>query len=155
MLIATNERGHVVKRPSKPAIGTMLANLRRGNAHMVLERAQEERPGSWYIQVRLLDNNTYLLEYRDGVAEQHYQTQTLSQERVLGALLGWAAAKPDWRDAFMWNNIATLFEPASSSATSVAAPAPCNLPSRSSEVTSQGSIPEGAADNATRGEAHA
>nr|WTB35188.1 hypothetical protein OG781_42160 [Streptomyces sp. NBC_00830] len=111
MLIATNERGHVVKRPSKPAIGTMLANLRRGNAHMVLERVDEEQPGSWYIQVLLRDNNTFQLEYRDGVAELHYQTQTISQEKVLGALLGWAGAKPGWRDGFMWNNIAAEFSP--------------------------------------------
>ncbi|MFF8556610.1 hypothetical protein ACF058_27745 [Streptomyces sp. NPDC015501] len=111
MLIATNERGHVVKRPSKPAIGTMLANLRRGNAHMVLERADEGLPGSWYIQVLLRENNTYQLEYRDGVAEQHYQTQTISQEKVLAALLGWAGAKPGWRDGFMWNSIAEQFSP--------------------------------------------
>jgi hypothetical protein len=109
MLIATNERGHVVKRPSKPSIGTMLANLRRGNAHMILEMVDEERPGSWYIQVLLRENNTYQLEYRDGVAEQHYQTQTISQEKVLGALLGWAGAKPGWRNGFMWNNIAEQF----------------------------------------------
>lgn len=111
MLIATNERGHVVKRPSKPAIGMMLANLRRGNAHMVLERVDEERPGSWYIQVLLRENNTYQLEYRDGVAEQHYQTQTISQEKVLGALLGWAVAKSGWRDGFMWHSLAEQFGP--------------------------------------------
>ncbi|MBD0675673.1 hypothetical protein [Streptomyces sp. CBMA156] len=111
MLIATNERGHVVKRPSKLAIGTMLANLRRGNAHMVLERVDEEQPGSWYIQVRLRENNTFQLEYRDGVAELHYQTLTISQEKVLGALLGWAGAKPGWRDGFMWNNIGEQFSP--------------------------------------------
>ncbi|MER7760753.1 hypothetical protein [Streptomyces sp. NPDC097619] len=111
MLIATNERGHVTKRPSKPAIGTMLANLRRGNAHMVLERVDEGRPGSWYIQVLLRENNTYQLEYRDGVAELHYQTQTISQEKVLGALLGWVGAKSGWQDGFMWNNIAEQFGP--------------------------------------------
>ncbi|MGX1274936.1 hypothetical protein [Streptomyces phaeoluteigriseus] len=105
MLTATDEHGHVVKSPSRPAIGRMLANLQRGNAHLVLERVDEEQPGSWYIQVRLRENNTYQLEYRDGVAELHYQTQTISQEKVLGALLGWAGAKPGWRDGFMWNNI--------------------------------------------------
>ncbi|MEU9042860.1 MULTISPECIES: hypothetical protein [unclassified Kitasatospora] len=109
MLIATNERGHVVKRATKPAIGTMLANLRRGNAHMVVERLDEERPGSSYIQVLLRENNTYQLEYRDGVAEQHFQTMTVSQEKVLVALLGWAAAKPGWQDGFMWNNIGEQF----------------------------------------------
>ncbi|MEU9865445.1 hypothetical protein AB0D99_31715 [Streptomyces sp. NPDC047971] len=109
MLIATNERGHVVKRATKPAIGTMLANLRQGNAHMVVERVDRERPGDWYIQVLLRENNTYQLEYRDGLAEQHFQTMTVSQEKVLTALLGWAAAKPGWRDAFMWNNIGEQF----------------------------------------------
>ncbi|UUU37934.1 hypothetical protein [Streptomyces sp. NBC_00162] len=111
MLIATNERGHVVKRPSKPAIGKMLAGLQRGNAYLVLERVDEERPGSWYIQVLLRENNTFQLEYRDGVAELHYQTQTISQEKVLGALLGWAGAAPDWRDSFMWSNISEQFGP--------------------------------------------
>ncbi|MFD4246739.1 hypothetical protein ACFWP3_34860 [Streptomyces sp. NPDC058525] len=115
MLIATNERGHVVKRPSKPAIGMMLANLQRGNAHMILERMDGEQPGSWYIQVLLRENNTYQLEYRDGVAELHYQTQTISQDKVLGALLGWAGAKRGWRDGFMWNNIAEEFGPSDQS----------------------------------------
>jgi hypothetical protein len=111
MLIATNERGHVVKRPSKPAIGRMLANLQRGNAHLVLERVDEKLPGNWYIQVLLRENNTFQLEYRDGVAELHYQTRTVSQEKVLGALLGWAGATQDWRDSFMWNNISEQFGP--------------------------------------------
>ncbi|NEC84765.1 hypothetical protein [Streptomyces sp. SID12501] len=73
MLIATSARGHVVKRPSKPVIGTMLANLRRGNEHMVLERQDEDRDGDWYVQVLLRDNNTYQLEYREGVATEHHQ----------------------------------------------------------------------------------
>ncbi|MEW2403423.1 hypothetical protein [Streptomyces sp. NPDC046862] len=111
MLIATNARGHTVKRPSKPAIGTMLANLRRDNEHMVLERQDEDLAGDWYIQVLLRENNTYQLEYRDGVAAEHYQTQTVSQEKVLRALLGWAAGTSDWREDFMWNNISSMFEP--------------------------------------------
>ncbi|MFB7275497.1 hypothetical protein ACFCZV_00140 [Streptomyces hydrogenans] len=111
MLIATNERGHVVKRPSRLAIGKMLADLQRGNAHLVLERLDTGRPGSWYIQVLLRENNTFQLEYRDGVRELHFQTQTISQEKVLEALLGWAGAAPDWRDCFMWNNISERFTP--------------------------------------------
>lgn len=111
MLIATNERGHAVKRPSRPAVGRMLASLQRGNAHLVLQRVDEERPGSWYIQVLVHENNTFQLEYRDGVAELHYQTQTISQEKVLKALIGWAGATTDWRDSFMWNNISEQFGP--------------------------------------------
>ncbi|WP_329453171.1 hypothetical protein OG894_41980 (plasmid) [Streptomyces sp. NBC_01724] len=41
----------MVKKASKPAIGRMLANLQRGNAHLVLARAEEDLEGSWYVQV--------------------------------------------------------------------------------------------------------
>ncbi|WP_423832560.1 hypothetical protein [Streptomyces manipurensis] len=87
------------------------ANLRRGNAHLVLERVDEERPGSWHVQVLLREDNTFRLEHRDGVAEHHYQTQTVSREKVLGALLGWARGAAGRRDGFMWNNISGQFGP--------------------------------------------
>ncbi|MBT2408688.1 hypothetical protein J7I97_34665 [Streptomyces sp. ISL-87] len=88
----------------------MLANLQRGNAHLVLERVKEGMEGSWYVQVLLRDDNTYQLEFRDGAAAEHYQTRTVSQEKVLTAMLGWAAGKADWRVDFMWNNIGSQFE---------------------------------------------
>ncbi|MEW1693783.1 hypothetical protein ACIQOF_38795 [Streptomyces sp. NPDC091265] len=109
MLIATDEAGRVVKKPSKPAIGKMLANLQRGNAHLILERVEEDMDGNWYAQVLLRDDNTYQLEFRDGVAAEHHQTRTVSQEKVLAAMLDWAAGKTDWKDGFMWNNIGSQF----------------------------------------------
>lgn len=110
MLIAADEAGRAVKRPSGAKVGAMLANLRRGNAHLVLERVDEEVVGDWYVQVLLRDDNIYQLEYRDGTAREHYQTRTVSQEKVLMAMLGWAAGRADWRDALMWNNIASECE---------------------------------------------
>jgi hypothetical protein len=50
-----------------------------------------------------------VLEFRDGVAAEHYQTRTISQEKVQTAMLGWAANKPDWKNGFMWNNIGSQF----------------------------------------------
>ncbi|MDX3458149.1 hypothetical protein PV396_40500 [Streptomyces sp. ME02-8801-2C] len=114
MLTATSANGHVVKRPSEPDIGTMLANLGRGNEHMLLDRQEEDLEGDWYIQVLLHDNNTYQLEYRDGVPAEHYQTQTVSQEKVLAALTGWATGRAGRRDGFMWNNIGDMFTSAPS-----------------------------------------
>ncbi|MEU6403028.1 hypothetical protein [Streptomyces sp. NPDC046985] len=111
MLIATNARGHTVKRPSKPAIGTMLANLSRDNQHMVVDRQDEDISGDWYIQVLMREDDTYQLEFRDGVAAEHYQTRTVSQEKVLRAMLGWAAGTSEWREEFMWSNIGSMFAP--------------------------------------------
>jgi hypothetical protein len=110
MLMATDAAGRTVKKPSKPVIGRMLAGLRRGNAHLILDRLEEDLEGSWYVQVLLRDDATYQLEYRDGVAAEHYQTLTTSQAEVLTAMLGWAAGQVDWKDGFTWNNISAQFE---------------------------------------------
>lgn len=110
MLIAKNEAGRVVKKPSKPVTGALLANLHRGNAHLVLEPVEDGAEGSWYVQVLLRDDNTYQLEYRDGVAAEHHRTRTVSQEKALDAMLGWAAGEGDLRDGFMWNDIGSQFE---------------------------------------------
>ncbi|WP_236053270.1 hypothetical protein [Streptomyces musisoli] len=109
MLTATDGRGREVRRPTEPAVGTMLAELRRGNEYLILERRDEEREGDWYIQVWFRDDNTYQLEYRDGVPAEHYQTRTVSQEKVLQALLGWMLDGPGWREGFMWNRIGGMF----------------------------------------------
>ncbi|MFJ3773609.1 hypothetical protein ACIPX0_18125 [Streptomyces sp. NPDC090075] len=86
----------------------MLANLGQGD-HLILERQDEDREGDWYIQVLFRDNNTYQLEYRDGVPAEHYQTLTASQDKARQALLDWAADTPDWQNGFTWNNIGAMF----------------------------------------------
>ncbi|MFF0203872.1 hypothetical protein [Streptomyces sp. NPDC005017] len=96
--------------PGPAALSRMVASLGPGNTFAIVERVDEAAPGGWYAQVLLRDDNTYQLEFRDGTAAEHYQTLTLSQEKVITALSGWAEGRPDWKDAFMWNNIASFFE---------------------------------------------
>ncbi|GAA0612109.1 hypothetical protein GCM10010394_47410 [Streptomyces crystallinus] len=95
--------------PKPSALSQMVANLGRGNAFVIVECLDDEAAGDWYVQVWLRDDNTYQLEFRDGTAAEHYQTRTISQEKVITALSGWAEGRPEWKDAFMWNNISTFF----------------------------------------------
>lgn len=111
MLIATNGRGDAVREPSTSAIETMLGKLRRGDEHLILEWQDEGREGDWYVQVWFRDDNTYQLEYRDGVPAEHYQTRTVSREKVRQALLGWVAGTTGWREEFVWDNIGHWFTP--------------------------------------------
>lgn len=89
----------------------MLADLDQGD-HLILERQDESQEGDWYIQVLSSGDDTYQLEYRDGVPAEHYQTQAVSQEKVLQALVSWVADKPTWREGFTWTNIGHWFMPA-------------------------------------------
>ncbi|MGW9133172.1 hypothetical protein [Streptomyces sp. NPDC055681] len=110
MLQARDEHGRMVKKPQASALSSMVANLGRGNAFVIVERVDDESEGDWYVQVWLRDDNTYQLEFRDGTSAEHYQTRTISQDKVIDALSGWAEDRPGWKDAFMWNNIGDWFE---------------------------------------------
>jgi hypothetical protein len=111
MLIATDEAGRNVEEPTRSQLSTLLANLWGHNGFLILHREDEDLDGAWYIQTQLLQDRTFELEYRDGVAAEHYQTQTSSRAQVLAAMVGWAAGEADWRDGFTWNNIGHMFAP--------------------------------------------
>lgn len=50
MLNVTTSSGHMIKRVSKPRLSAMVSGLRRGE-HLIVEQAEAETPGSWYIPV--------------------------------------------------------------------------------------------------------
>ena len=108
MLVMRSGAVVLANRPSKPAISATVANLQRGGS-LILERVEEE-PGDWYVQVWMRDDNTFQLEHRDGVPAEHYQTRTVSRDKVVAAILSWARSDPSWRDQFRWNNIGSWFE---------------------------------------------
>ncbi|MFF3158957.1 hypothetical protein [Streptomyces sp. NPDC057910] len=110
MLQARDEHGRQARNPGPTDLSRMVANLGRGNAFVIVERVDDGVAGDWYVQVWLRDDNTYQLEFRDGTAAEHYQTRTISREKVIAALNDWAKGRPDWKDAFMWNNIGAWFE---------------------------------------------
>lgn len=108
MLVLMSGSVVLSKRPTKPMVSARVGNLRRDGA-LVLERVEQE-PGDWYIQVWLRENNTFQLEYRDGVPSEHYQTRTISREKVAEAMTGWMKRDPNWKNAFDWINIGSMFE---------------------------------------------
>lgn len=73
---------------------------------LVLECAAD---ADCYAQVWLRPDGTYELEYRDRSPAEHYQTRTLSADKVIAALAGWAAGEIAWRDTLQWNSIGSWF----------------------------------------------
>jgi hypothetical protein len=108
MFVMRTGRGFMVRRPTKPRVSTALANLRPGQS-LVLERVEEEA-GDWYIQVWMREGNSFQLEYRDGVPSEHFQTRTVSREKVITAILEWMKGTSEWQEPFMWNNIGSWFD---------------------------------------------
>jgi hypothetical protein len=66
----------------------------------ILLRCQSEH--DCHILVRLRLDGSYDLEYQERTPSQRFRTRTLSQEKVVAALTGWAAGEVAWRDRFQW-----------------------------------------------------
>lgn len=91
--------------PRGAKLEAAVLNLPR-DGHLVLQCAAE---ADCYAQVWLRPDGTYQLEHRDRSPAEHYQTRTLSADKAIAALAGWAAGEIAWRDAFQWNSIGSWF----------------------------------------------
>jgi hypothetical protein len=49
------------------------------------------------------------LEYRDGTPAGHYQTLTVSLQKVTDAFIAWADGSTEGKDGFMWIHIGHMF----------------------------------------------
>jgi hypothetical protein len=76
------------------------------DGHLVMECAGDEQ---CYAQVWYRPDRTYQVEYRDCSPAEHYWTRTLSVEKVVAALTGWAAGEVAWRESFDWTPLAPWF----------------------------------------------
>ena len=59
-----------------------------------------------------LPDGTYQVEYRDGSADEHYQSRTISRVKAANALASWAADTEGaglWRSGFDWTPIGQWF----------------------------------------------
>jgi hypothetical protein len=88
-----------------PRLERAVLNMRR-DSHLVLECVTAP---NCYAQVWLRPDGSYQLEYRDRSPSEHYQTRTLSQEKVASALSAWVAGEITWRDDFQWTPIGDWF----------------------------------------------
>ncbi|MFI0739227.1 hypothetical protein ACH4PU_14215 [Streptomyces sp. NPDC021100] len=109
MLVMSDGARVVARRPTEPRIGAAIADLQRGDV-VIVERVDDGESGDWYVQVLMREDNTFQLEYREGVPAEHYQTRTVSREKTVAAVLGWVKGEPGWKAAFMWNNVASCFD---------------------------------------------
>ncbi|AWL36544.1 hypothetical protein B9S66_30805 (plasmid) [Streptomyces sp. SM17] len=92
-LVMSDDARVVDRRPTQPKIRAAIANLQRGDI-VIVERVGDQESGDWYVQVLMHEDNTLQLEYRDGVPAEHYQTRTVSREKVVAAVLGWVKGEP-------------------------------------------------------------
>jgi hypothetical protein len=79
----------------------LLGALGPGNQFLVVDRL--DTPGAeHYMQVYREVDGSYVIEYRAGGADRHFETVATDLDTAFGVLSGWAADSAGWRDACDW-----------------------------------------------------
>lgn len=94
--------------PTEEQIQRIYAKLNLRCRFLILERLDASNDGQNYLQIRLNDDLTMVVEYREGGPGSHYRAEVpLSAERggdeiVVPVLLGWASRREAWRGTLPW-----------------------------------------------------
>ena len=86
--------------PSEDLLFELLNDIEEGREHfMVVKRLG--LPES-YVQAILLEDGSWLLEYRAGSAEQHFAATSEDKRRIHAAMTGWAYDREGWSALLDW-----------------------------------------------------
>ena len=101
LLRARNDRGYIIDDPSADKILQLLADLGPTNKFLVIDRL-DAPDGDRYAQARVRANGIWVVEYRDGGPDRHYQALTTDRNLVGSVLVGWALQLDGWRRLLTW-----------------------------------------------------
>lgn len=107
-LRVTDEVGETGDDPTEVQIQRLYAGLNLRCRFLVLERLDGRDDGQNYLQIRLNDDLSMVVEYREGGPDSHYRVEVPlpaergGEELVIPVLLGWASRREGWRGALTW-----------------------------------------------------
>lgn len=98
---AETASGRAYDAPTGALLLRLLGELGPGNQFLIVDRLDATND-QHYMQVYLETDGTFVIEYRAGAADHHYEAVTADLRDVHTVLTGWATDAPGWRDACTW-----------------------------------------------------
>jgi len=103
VLRATTELG-VVDDPSLEILRTLIFGLGQGNPYLVIERT-DLPDADHYAQALHRPDGSWIVEFRDGGRNRHYQADASGPGAAYRVLAGWALQLPDWQEGLTWRPV--------------------------------------------------
>lgn len=94
--------GRSYDTPTGALLLRLLGELGEGNQFLVLDRLDAAN-AEHYMQVYRETDGTFVIEYREGAADRHFEAVTADLREVHAVLTGWAADAPGWRTPCAWH----------------------------------------------------
>lgn len=86
--------------PSEDMLFELLSDIEAGREQfMVVERLGLQET---YAQAVLLEDGSFLMEYRAGSSEQHFAATSRDKRRIHSAMTGWAYQLEGWSALLDW-----------------------------------------------------
>lgn len=101
VLRAETAGGRSYDAPTGALLFRLLGELGPGNQFLIVDRLDASND-QHYMQVYREIDGTFVVEYREGAADHHFETVAADLRDVHAALTGWAAGTPGWRKSFRW-----------------------------------------------------
>jgi hypothetical protein len=93
--------GQSYDAPSEALLLRLLGELGPGNQFLIVDRLDAPND-QHYMQIYRETDGSFVIEYREGAADHHFETVTADLRDVHAVLTGWAEETPGWRDALDW-----------------------------------------------------
>jgi hypothetical protein len=105
ILRAIPEAGQPWDHPSEYLLLILFEDIdARQGASLITERPTDPSSQT-YAQARRRDDGSYIVEHREGDAEDHYGTLVPDMRAAHRLLTGWAFQRPGCRDQASWSQI--------------------------------------------------
>ncbi|MBL0888089.1 hypothetical protein [Myceligenerans indicum] len=111
------DRGLVQDDPSAFQLLVLLQEIRRGSENFLVAH-RLSRPEHYFQTVRAdavrgraqdcygtRAASGYLIEYRDGSPDRHYQAECATHTEVHDAVTGWAEGRDGWHEPYAWTRL--------------------------------------------------
>jgi hypothetical protein len=104
--------GELYGDPSENVLLELFGDVERGEEEYFVLTKPGSASSEVFSQVTLDDEARFVVEYRAGGQEHHYQAVTPDKRRAHAALTGWAFELDGWRDHLTWMPLGSARPPA-------------------------------------------
>jgi hypothetical protein len=96
--------GRTFENPSIGLLRDLVYGLGPGNPYLVIDRL-DAPDGDFYAQTLHRPDGSWIVEYRDGGRNRHYQALAPGPSAVHQVLAAWALGLPGWRGRLTWQPV--------------------------------------------------
>jgi hypothetical protein len=105
VLRATSESGDVLDDPSEDALRLMFQDLEAGRGTFLIVESLANPSGQTFVQAARGDDGTYVVEYRQGSSDQHFQTTAPDFREAHALVTTWAFGIPGLHERATWRRL--------------------------------------------------